>query len=279
MTSPHLRPGLFCISTPIGNLKDITIRAIETLQSVDYVVCEDTRVTSKLLGHYGIKKRLAVYNDHSEEKDRVKIIQDIINGSSVALVSDAGTPLINDPGVKLLRECHKQNCYITTLPGASAVTASLILSGLTSHQFSFLGFFDSKKYETARYQAGTLIYFESPHRLIQTLEHLQELKEERPIAVVREITKLYEEVQSGTVSEVLDHYRRNPPKGEIVLVLGDIQSKQSTDVELNSMIQTCLKTMSAKETTEYLKIMHKDVPKKKIYALVLDALKNNQPEY
>lgn len=277
MHSPiSLRPGLYCIATPIGNLKDITIRALETMQAASYVVCEDTRVTSKLLSHYGIKKKLIIYNDHSDESDRLKIIQDILEGSSVAFVSDAGTPLISDPGVKLVRECQKQNCYITTLPGASAVTSALVLSGLASHQFSFLGFFDSKKYETLRYQSGTLIYFESPHRLVQTLEFLSHLKEERLVSVVREISKIYEDVQSGPINTVLNYYRNNPPKGEIVLILGEAPHQQSTDDELLSMIQTCLQTMSPKETTEYIKMMIKDIPKKKIYNMVLDAIKKGQ---
>ncbi|MBA4250028.1 MAG: 16S rRNA (cytidine(1402)-2'-O)-methyltransferase [Candidatus Puniceispirillum sp.] len=272
MKSQLLRSGLYCIATPIGNLKDITIRALETLQSVDYVVCEDTRVTAKLMNHYGIKKRLVVYNDHSSEVDRQKIINDIKAGSSIGLVSDAGTPLINDPGVKLLRECHKHNCYITTLPGASAVTSGLILSGLASHQFSFLGFFDPKAYEEIRYRPGTLIFFESPHRLIQTLEFFKKIEENRSISVVREISKMYEEIQSGNAETLLSHYTKKPPKGEIVIVLGDLPHTKLSDKNIRNIIDTCLQSMSAKETTEYIKLMHKDLPKKKIYNMVLDAL-------
>ncbi len=270
-----LRPGLYCIATPIGNLKDITIRALETLQSVDYILCEDTRVTAKLTSHYGIKKKLVVYNDHSSEADRQRIISDILEGSKIGLVSDAGTPLINDPGVKLLRECHKNNCYITTLPGPSAVTAGLILSGLASHQFSFLGFFDPKSYEDLRYRPGTLIFFESPHRLIQTLEFFKKIAENRIISVVREISKMYEDVQSGSVDALLNYYTNKPPKGEIVIVLGDLPQITLSDEHISNIIDTCLQSMSAKETTEYIKLMNRDLSKKKIYNMVLDALQKH----
>ncbi len=192
-------PGLYIIATPIGNLSDITLRALEFLKSADLIVCEDTRVTAKLLGHYGIKKPLLSYNDHNGEERRPKIMEALADKKHVALVSDAGTPLISDPGFKLAREALAEGHYVTTMPGASSVLAALCLSGLPSDRFFFAGFLPPKK-EACRREIealaavpSTLVFFESARRLSETLILLKEALGDRQAAIVREITKLYEE--------------------------------------------------------------------------------------
>jgi 16S rRNA (cytidine1402-2'-O)-methyltransferase len=247
--SMTLKPGLYCIATPIGNLKDITFRAIETLEQCDIIACEDTRVSAKLLTHYGIHKKRRAYHDHNAESVRPAILKAIAEGQAIALISDAGTPLISDPGTKLVRACLEANLYVTTLPGPSAVPSALVLSGLMSHAFAFVGFFDNKQVNHWIKFNGTLVFFESPHRLVQTLQLMQTVFSGRKVAVVREISKLFEEVKQGDFATVIAHYEQHPPRGEIVVVVGG-KSHEASDAEapdLDGALEEALSRLSVKD--------------------------------
>lgn len=223
-TSP-LAPGLYIVATPIGNLGDITRRAIETLSACDIVACEDTRITGKLLNLLGIKKPLRRYDDHAGERDRERLLADMAE-KSVVLVSDAGTPLISDPGYRLVREARQRGIAVTSLPGASAAIMALTLAGLPTDRFLFAGFLASKakaREDSLRALASldaTLVFYETGPRLVASLEALAQIMPGREIAVARELTKTFEECRTGTARELADHYTAHPPKGEIVLLAG-----------------------------------------------------------
>lgn len=224
-TSPSLEPGLYIVATPIGNLGDMTLRAIETLRRCSVVACEDTRVTGKLLKHFGIATRMQRYDDHASDDQRARLIERA-RGEAVALVSDAGTPLISDPGHRLVRMARAEGVGVVTIPGACAAIAGLTLSGLPNDRFLFAGFLPPK--EKARRDAmgelaaipATLIFYESGPRLVRSLETMAQLWPEREIAVAREITKLHEECRSGSAAELAAHFTDHPPRGEIVLMVG-----------------------------------------------------------
>ncbi|MEI8295817.1 MAG: 16S rRNA (cytidine(1402)-2'-O)-methyltransferase, partial [Alphaproteobacteria bacterium] len=220
-TSATLSPGLYIVATPIGNLGDITLRAIETLKNSDAIVCEDTRVTQKLLRAYSIKKPLYSYHDHNAQKICPILIKELQDGKVLALLSDAGMPLVADPGYQLVQACIEASIPITVIPGPSAVLTALALSGLPPDRFAFLGFFDVKKLDTVQDFPGTLIFFEAPHRLMATLEKLPGLFPQRACVVARELTKYFEEVVRGTPEQVFAAFSgRSAIKGEIVLLLG-----------------------------------------------------------
>jgi len=225
--------SLYVIPTPIGNLKDITLRALETLKSVDYILAEDTRVVKKLLNHYEIKTFIKPYHQHNEHKIFKNIVDDIINKElEVGLVSDAGTPGISDPGFLLIREAINNNIKVISLPGPTALIPALLQSGFSSDSFVFEGFLPHKKGRKSKLlslstENRTVILYESPHRLIKLLQEVNEIFERnRQIAVTREISKVYEETKIGTASELLEYYTSNKPKGEIVVVLSK-QDKKS----------------------------------------------------
>jgi len=216
---------LVLIPTPIGNLGDITLRAIETIKSVDVLLAEDTRQTGKLLKHLNIDKKMWSHHSHNEHKSTSSIIEKIQGGETVGLVSDAGTPGISDPGFLLVRECLKAGVEVETLPGATAFVPALVGSGLPSDKFFFEGFLPHKKGRQTRLKflaelPCTIVFYESPHRLIKTLQQIAEfLGEERQICVVRELTKMFETFHRGTVAEVQKYFEKTLPKGEIVIVL------------------------------------------------------------
>ncbi len=216
---------LYIVPTPIGNLKDITFRAVEVLKTVDLILVEDTRVSGKLLKHYNISTPMQSHHMHNEHKTVKGIIEKLKSGISIALISDAGTPAISDPGFLLIRACVKNNIDVDCLPGGTAFVPALVNSALPNDTFIFEGFLPVKKGRQTRllYLANeqrTLIFYESPHKLIKTLTHFCEyFGEERKIAVSRELTKLYEETIRGSVKEVLQHYTNKPPKGEIVIIV------------------------------------------------------------
>lgn len=219
--------GLHIVATPIGNLEDLTLRARKTLASVDLIACEDTRVTRKLLSAYGLSTPAVAYHDHNAARMRPRLIERLKNGQSVALVTDAGTPLVADPGFKLVRAVLDAGLPVTALPGPSAGLTALLLSGLPSDRFLFAGFLPPKQgaRRTAlgewRALRASLIFFESPRRLAASLTDMLSELGDRPAAVARELTKRYEEVRRGTLSELGDHYRsRGAPKGEVVVVVG-----------------------------------------------------------
>lgn len=220
-----LRPGLYIVATPIGNLGDVTLRAIDTLSRCDAVACEDTRVTGKLLKHLGISKPLWRYDDHAEAKASAHIAQEC-GSKAIALVSDAGTPLVSDPGYRLVREVRDLGHHVTTIPGACAAVAGLTLSGLPNDRFLFAGFLPPKDKARRDMLAelasvpASLIFYESGPRLLKSLESIDEVLPNREIAVAREITKLHEECRRGMGAGLMAWYEANPPKGEIVLMVG-----------------------------------------------------------
>ena len=216
---------LYIIPTPIGNLKDLTLRSIELLNKVDLILAEDTRVSQRLLNHYNIKAQLTSYHQFNEHKELDKIIYKLKSGSIMALISDAGTPSISDPGFLLVRECLKNNIGIETLPGPTALIPALVNSGLASERFVFEGFLPVKKGRLSRLkklinEERTMIFYESPHRILKTLNNFTELfGSERRVSVSREMTKLYEETQRGSLKEVREYFNQKKLKGEFVIVL------------------------------------------------------------
>lgn len=218
-------PKLYLIPTPIGNLEDMTLRAIRILKECDLILAEDTRVTSKLLQHYEIKKPVHAHHQHNEHRTVTFIAERIESGETVALVSDAGTPGISDPGFLLVRECLKMGLEVECLPGATAFVPALVQSGLPCDSFVFVGFLPQKKGRQTKLKslAGetrTMVFYESPHRLIKALEEFKEhFGAERKVSVSRELTKMFEETFRGTVEETLAHFSAKTIKGEIVIVL------------------------------------------------------------
>ena len=269
---------LYIISTPIGNLGDISLRALKILSSLDVIFCEDTRITGKLLKNYGIKPaKLEIYNDHSNQKHRELIINKIKNlNFKFGLVSDAGTPLISDPGYKLVKECIKNSIKITHVPGASSVTTSIVLSGLPSHNFFFGGFLEKskiqrkKQLENALNLKYTSLWFESPNRLMETLKLMIELNNDSLISVLRELTKLNEEVISGSPSFVYDQItKKTKLRGETVLAISNNHQSHYTNEMILDLIKKDYTKFSTKELA--LHISNKTgLPKKSIYNRILE---------
>lgn len=222
---------LILVPTPIGNLKDITLRAIEVLKEADIILAEDTRVSSKLMKHLEIDKRLTAHHKFNEHKTSAGIVDKILQGNVVALISDAGTPAISDPGFLLVRACVEKEIDVECLPGATAVIPALAMSGLTSDKFVFEGFLPQKKGRQTRLkmlaeETRTMVFYESPFRLVKALTQFGEFFGlERRAAVCRELSKMYEECKRGTVTELQNYYEGHPPKGEIVIVVEGKQTK------------------------------------------------------
>ena len=271
----RLPPGLYVVATPIGNLGDLSPRAADILRRADLVLAEDKRVTAKLLAHTGSKARMQVYHDHSDEKDRAAILGRL-GDQAVALVSDAGTPLISDPGYKLVRAAREADCLVNTVPGPSAVIAALTLAGLPTDRFLFAGFLPPKakaRADTIREFASlraTLVFYESGPRLGDCLQSLAEGLGPREAAVVREITKLHEECVTGSLEALSERYRDSPPKGEIVIVVGpppepEQASGDALDAALADALTRLSPSRAAAEAAELL-----GVPRKRAYALALE---------
>lgn len=216
---------LYLIPTPLGNLKDITLRSLEVLQQVDVILCEDTRTSSKLLNHYNIKKPVSPYHQHNEHKIVEHIVEQLRSGKTMALITDAGTPGISDPAFLLVRECIKQEVKVECLPGATAFVPALVNSGIPSNRFAFEGFLPLKKGRQTMMkqlveEERTMIFYESPMRLVKTLEEfITYFGADRQCSVSRELTKLFEENKRGTLREVADHFKAKTVKGEIVIVV------------------------------------------------------------
>ncbi|HQR92383.1 MAG: 16S rRNA (cytidine(1402)-2'-O)-methyltransferase [Bacteroidetes bacterium 24-39-8] len=216
---------LYLVPTPLGNLKDITLRALETLQQVEVILCEDTRTSQKLLQHYQIKKPLSPYHQHNEHKIVPHIVDQLVAGKSMALITDAGTPGISDPAFLLVRECIKQNVQVNCLPGAAAFVPALVNSGIPTNRFVFEGFLPMKKgrqtlLKQLALEERTIIFYESPMRLVKTLEEMaQYLGPERLCCVSRELTKMFEENKRGSLTEVATYFKEKTVKGEIVVVV------------------------------------------------------------
>lgn len=240
-----LAPGLYIVATPVGNLGDITLRALEVLKGVEAVACEDTRIAGKLLHHLGISQRLIRYDDHASAAQREALLT-LAETRPVALVSDAGTPLIADPGFKLVREARRRGIMTTALPGASAAVLALVVSGLPSDRFLFAGFLPPR--ESARRKVlaelapvrTTLVFYETGPRLTAALAAIGEELPGREVAVARELTKLFEECRTGTAVELADHYRAHPPKGEIVLLVGPPHEDRPGDADVDALLRDAL---------------------------------------
>lgn len=247
-----LSPGLYIVATPIGNLGDITLRAVSTLRGVAAVACEDTRVTGKLLHHLEIKQRLIRYDDHASEATRDHILA-LAGENAVALVSDAGTPLISDPGFKLVRAARERGVAVYSLPGPSAAIMALTLAGLPSDRFLFAGFLPNK--DKARRDAlrglasvdATLILYETSPRLTDALQSIGEELPGREVAVARELTKRFEECRTGSADELIAHYTANPPKGEIALVIAPPGEVGSGDYDVDALLLAALQTDKASQ--------------------------------
>ncbi len=254
--APALAPGLHLVATPIGNLRDVTLRALEVLAAAELIACEDTRVTRKLLDHYGITTPLTPYHDHNAAAARPKLLARLAEGAAVALVSDAGTPLVSDPGFKLVREAHAAGHAVTALPGASAVLAALTMAGLPTDRFLFEGFLPAKEgqrrariAELARVPA-TLVLFESGPRLAAALADLAAGLGPREAAICRELTKLYEEVRRGDLAALArDYAGAAAPRGEIVIVIAppDPQAATAEAADLDALLRQALERVSLKE--------------------------------
>lgn len=225
------RGKLILVPTPIGNLEDITLRAIRVLKEADLILAEDTRVSSRLLKHLEIEKKLTAHHKFNEHKTVNSLISKLLQGTQVAMISDAGTPGISDPGFLLVRACVENEIDVECLPGATALIPALAVSGLPTEKFVFEGFLPQKKGRQKRLlqlaeEPRTVIFYESPYRLVKALTQFSEFfGEERRAVVCREITKLYEEVKRGTVTELAEYYNANPPKGEIVIVVEGSRKK------------------------------------------------------
>jgi 16S rRNA (cytidine1402-2'-O)-methyltransferase len=255
VTAPPLAPGLHLVATPIGNLRDITVRALEVLAAADVIACEDTRVTRKLVDHYAIATPLTPYHDHNAAEARPKLLARLAEGAAVALVSDAGTPLVSDPGYKLVRAAREQGADVTALPGASAVLAALMVSALPTDRFFFEGFLSAKEAARRAHIAelnripATLVLFETGPRLAAALADLAEGLGPREAAICRELTKLYEEVRRGELPALAREIAAGPePRGEIVIVIAPPAAQGELDAgELDALLRQALGRVSVKE--------------------------------
>ena len=223
---------LYIVATPIGNLEDMTFRAIRTLKEVDYIFAEDTRVTKKLLDHYEIKNTVYRYDEHTKQHQVANIINLLKEEKNIALVTDAGTPCISDPGYEVVDEAHKNSIKVVAIPGASALTASASIAGISMRRFCFEGFLPKKKgrqtllKQLAEEKERTIVIYESPFRIEKTLKDIETFMGKRDVVIVREITKIYEEVLRGNTSELIEKLEKNPIKGEIVLLIEPQQKEQ-----------------------------------------------------
>ncbi|WP_261853827.1 16S rRNA (cytidine(1402)-2'-O)-methyltransferase [Clostridium folliculivorans] len=270
---------LYLVPTPIGNLKDITLRALEVLKTVDIIAAEDTRQTLKLLNHYEIKKTLISYHKHNEYGKSEDIIGIINSGRSVAIVSDAGTPGISDPGEILVKRCIEENIQFEVLPGATATTTALVYSGFDTTKFMFRGFLPRENkdrmevVDTLKDRSETIIFYEAPHRLLSTLDFLKEVFGDRRIAICRELTKLHEEIVRVTISEAISYFSNKQPKGEFVLVLEGkskeaIENEKKATWEDLSIEEHILRNINnGMEKKEAIKMVAKErkLPKSEVY--------------
>jgi 16S rRNA (cytidine1402-2'-O)-methyltransferase len=245
--------GLYVVSTPIGNLRDITLRALDVLAGVEEVLAEDTRVASKLLSAYGVKARLSPYHDHNGAERRPGLLKRLEEGGRIALISDAGTPLVSDPGWKLVHEALEHGIKVFPVPGASALLAGLVASGLPSDRFLFAGFLPPKsgarrsEIESLKQVPATLVFYESGPRLAESLADLAAVLGDRDAAVARELTKLFEETRRDTLAELAAHYdEAGPPRGEIVLLVGPPKEVAATAADVDAALRVALNEMPTK---------------------------------
>lgn len=252
---------LYICPTPIGNLEDITLRVLNTLKSVDLIAAEDTRHTLKLLNHFEIQKPLTSYHEHNKKGKGETLIHKLLEGDHIALVSDAGMPGISDPGADMIKRCIEEGIHFEVLPGATASILALVASGLDTNKFTFEGFLDRDKkrrkerLETIRKEDRTIIFYEAPHRILATLEDILSIFGNRKAVIARELTKRYEEFIRGSITELIDHLKENPPKGEIVLLCEGVDLEEEVFKE-----QSKLEEISIKE--HILSLMEEGLDKK-----------------
>lgn len=272
----RLAPGLYVVATPIGNLRDITLRALEVLGSAALVLCEDTRVTRKLMERHNLSSRLLAYHDHNAASVRPRVIEELGKGSAVALVSDAGTPLVSDPGYKLVAEAIEAGHRVFPIPGASAALAALVAAGLPSDRFFFEGFLPPKsgarktRLGEMRAIPATIIFYESGPRLAESLADMAAKLGARGAAVCRELTKAFEEVRRGSLAELASHYSEaGAPKGEIVVVVSPPdEDARAEPADIDEKIRAALKKLSLKDAASAI-AAETGLPRKEIYARAL----------
>lgn len=266
---------LYLVSTPIGNLADFSYRAVEVLKKCDYILCEDTRHSRGLLKHYEIQAQLYSFHKFNETQAEDRVIEDLKSGKTIALISDAGTPLISDPGQELVSRCRSENLPVSAVPGPCAIIDALVISGLPSSPFQFIGFLPKKEKELQALLSQVLVYmgtsiaYESPHRIEKTLSELLVLSPQRKLCVARELTKLHEECLLGTAAELLDHLQKHPPRGEIVLLISPAEEKISFEhlslEELVEMLQKDLHLSKSDAIKTAAQMRH--LPKREVYKL------------
>lgn len=263
---------LYLVSTPIGNLKDFSFRALDILKECDYILCEDTRHSQILLNHYSIKKPLKSFHCFNERMRLDPILEDLANGKNIALISDAGTPAISDPGLQLISACRNQKISVTAIPGACALIVALGLSGFSSTIFQFLGFIPKKEKERsallkiALEYKGTSIFYETPHQIQKTLSHLQKLDDTRHLCIVREATKLHEECLFGEPSILLDHFQTHAPRGEMVLLISENPKDSCLTGNVLSHVNILQQELNISRS-EAIKVVAKlhQIPKRTLY--------------
>jgi 16S rRNA (cytidine1402-2'-O)-methyltransferase len=271
----ELAPGLYLVATPIGNLADITLRALAILRGADRIFCEDTRITKRLLAKYGIRTALEPYHDHNAAEVRPVILAALHERRRVALVSDAGTPLVSDPGFKLVEAALAENLTVTAAPGPSAAVAALLLSGLPPDTFLFAGFLPPRQAARTRTLErwaaidATLIFFESAQRLAETLADMTQVFGDRPAAVARELTKLHEEVRRGRLAQLTGHYLgAGPPRGEIVVVVGRPERQEPDQGQIDARLRSALAELGVRDAAAKL-AAETGLPRNQLYRRAL----------
>jgi 16S rRNA (cytidine1402-2'-O)-methyltransferase len=265
-----MKPGLYVVSTPIGNLGDISFRALETLKCCDVILAEDTRVTMKLLNHYGIhKKEMMIYNDQANDTTRLQILE-MAKNKVVTLVSDAGTPMISDPGFKLVRSLKEEGVYITALPGASSCLTALCLSGMPSDHFEFYGFWKKEHIKSIRFNTVS-IFFTPSRNLCNILSELSETGDYK-VCVARELTKIFEDIRTGSPSELLSHYTNNEPRGEVVLLVMPLPSSDFDHSKMLNILDEMpfLLELRTKDICSFINKYHPEfvIARKDLYKIV-----------
>lgn len=267
-------PGLYLVATPIGNLGDITLRALTVLVRADIVYCEDTRHSAKLLNYFAIKAVTRPLHDHNEAAEAERVLKDLASGKCIALVSDAGTPLISDPGFKLVRACRDAGHDVFPIPGASSLLASLSASGLPTDAFSFAGFLPPKtaarrtRLAELKVQPGTLVFFEAPQRVAASLADMADVLGPRLAVVARELTKLHEAFDRGALPDLAQSYAERDVKGEVVILVGPALHEEATDEAVAEHLRRSLATMSLKDAAKSASDAL-DIPRARAYALGL----------
>jgi 16S rRNA (cytidine1402-2'-O)-methyltransferase len=272
-----LAPGLYVTATPIGHARDITLRALDVLKACDVIAAEDTRVTAKLLAIYGIAKPLLAYNDHNAARERPRLLGRLKSGQRIALVSDAGTPLVSDPGFKLVREAIAGDLHVEAIPGASALLTALVLAGLPSDRFLFAGFLPVRSGERRnaltelKAVPASLVFFESPNRLGECLADMADVLGSRTGAVGRELTKLHEEVRRGTLAALAAGYvDKDTPKGEVTIVVGPPPDESADMARVDSLLEQALAFMPVRAAAD-LVAEALDAPRRVVYTRALEV--------